>query len=541
MRPLDSVQRQPVHCFTMILLALVCLLLGPVKHSLGVDADVLLRGGMIYDGTGSDGVVGDVAIQGERVVAVGDFEVGRARREIDCTGLVIAPGFIDLHTHCDSSIVKSATRSNLNYLTQGCTTVVTGNCGGGKGDVAKFLDGIDEKGAGTNIAHLVPQGSVRRAVLGNDLRPAGADEIAKMHGLIDEGMRAGAWGMSTGLIYAPGCHAKVDELAELAKRVGAHGGIYATHLRSEEDRLIEAIEEALEIGRRAEIPVHIAHFKSNGKPNWGHLKDAIALIDKAREKGLVVTADQYPYTACATSLDAILLPHDRIPEGRYHVIKRMKADPEFDKMIRELIRSQLSLTRTIALSACKTSKWRGRHLAEIAEAEDMEIVDLVVKLHEQGGAKAVSFSMSEEDLLFGMTIAWVATGSDGSGHVAKPGGSFHPRSFGTFPRKIGMYTLQREVIPLAKAIRSCSGLPADILGLPERGYLREDTYADVVVFDPKNFIDRATFEEPAVHSTGVRYLFLAGKLAIDAGKPSEKLHGRALRHVSALATKAGGS
>ncbi len=541
MRSLNSVQRRPVCGFSVMSMALVCLLLGPGKHCLGVDADVLLRGGTIFDGTGSDGVVGDVAIQGERIVAVGEFEVGKVGREIDCTGLVIAPGFIDLHTHCDSSIVKSATRDNMNYLTQGCTTVVTGNCGGGKGDIAKFLDGIDEQGAGTNIAHLLPQGGVRKAVLGNDLRPANTDEIAKMHELIDEGMRAGAWGMSTGLIYAPGCFSKVDELAELAKRVKAHGGIYATHIRSEEDQLIEAIEEALEIGRRADIPVHIAHFKSNGKPNWGHLKDAVALIDKARKDGLAVTADQYPYVACATSVDAILLPHDRIPEGRYGVIKRMKADPEFDKMIRELIRSQLSLTRTIALSACKTPKWRGRHLAEIAEAENMDTVDLVVKLHEQGGAKAVSFSMSEEDVLFGMTVPWVATGSDGSGHAAEPGGSFHPRSFGTFPRKIGVYTLEREVISLAKAIRSCSGLPSDILGLPERGYLREDTYADIVVFDPKSYIDRATFEEPAVHSAGVCYLFLAGKLAIDAGKRSEKLHGRALRHVSALATKAAGS
>jgi N-acyl-D-amino-acid deacylase len=528
-------------CSAVSLLALASFLLLPTPTCLAVDADILLRGGTIYDGTGSEGTTGNVAIQGERIVAVGDFEIGDVGRTIDCTGLIIAPGFIDLHTHCDSSIVKPATRNNMNYLTQGCTTVVTGNCGGGKGDIAKFLDGVDTDGAGTNIAHLVPQGNVRQKVLGKKMRPATADEIAKMHELIDEGMRAGAWGMSTGLIYAPGCFAQVDELAELAKRVKLHGGIYATHIRSEEDRLLEAIEEAVEVGRRADIPVHIAHFKSNGKPNWGHLRDAVAMIDDARKTGVRVTADQYPYTACATSLDSILLPHDQIPEGRYNVIKRMKADPEFDKMIRELIRSQLSLTRTIALSACKTSKWRGRHLAEIAEAEDMDIVDLVVKLHEQGGAKAVSFSMNEDDVLFGMTVPWVATGSDGSGHKAGPGGTFHPRSFGTFPRKIGLYTMQRNVIPLGAAIRSCTGLPADILGLPERGYLKRNMVADIVVFDPKSYIDNATFEEPAAHSTGVCYLFLAGNAAIDGGKPSDKLYGRALRHVSALAAKAGGS
>ncbi len=534
MRQLKYLQREHTLSFAAILFMLASFLLEPSQLCLAVDADILLRGGTIYDGTGSDGTVGDVAIHGERIVAVGEFEVGKVGREIDCTGLIIAPGLIDLHTHCDSSIVKSATRDNMNYLTQGCTTVVTGNCGGGKGDIAKFLDGIDKNGAGTNIVHMVPQGSVRGAVLGNKMRPAAADEIAKMHAIIDTGMRAGAWGMSTGLIYAPGCFAQVDELAELSKRVKEHGGVYFTHIRSEEAQLLEAVEEAVEIGRRADIPVHIAHFKSNGKPNWGHLKDAVAFINDARKSGVAVTADQYPYMACATSLDSILLPHDMIPEGRYNVIKRMKADPEFDKAIRELIKSQLSLTRTIALSACKTSKWRGRHLAEIAKAEDMDIVDLVVKLHEQGGAKAVSFSMSEEDVMFGMTVPWVATGSDGSGHAAGPGGSFHPRSFGTFPRKIGLYTLQKNVIPLGVAIRSATGLPADILGLPERGYLKKNTVADIVVFDPKTYLDQATFEEPAVHSTGVRYLFLAGSAAIEAGKPSEKLYGRALRHRSAL-------
>ncbi len=534
MRRSDHLQRRDNQRLVATLFVFVFALSGWNAPCFGVDADVLLRGGMIHDGTGSEGRVGDVAIQGERIVAVGDFEIGAVEREIDCTGLVIAPGFIDLHTHCDGTVLESATRGNLNYLTQGCTTVVTGNCGGGKGDVAKYLDDIDQNGAGTNIAHLIPQGKLREAVLGNDLRAANAEEIAEMHKLIDEGMRAGAWGMSTGLIYAPGCHAKVDELAELAKRVATHGGIYATHLRSEESQLMEAIEEALQIGRQANIPVHISHFKSNGLPNWGHLRDAVARIEQARKSGLVVTADQYPYTACATSLAALLLPHDRIPNGRYNVIERMKADPEFDRAIRDLIRSQLSLTKAIALSSCKTPEWRGRRLAEIAADENMDVVDLVIQLHEQGGAKAVSFSMSDEDVSFGMTVPWVATGSDGSGHVAKPSSSFHPRSFGTFPRKIGLYTLQRNVISLARAIRSCSGLPADVLGMPQRGYLRKGAYADVVVFDPKTYIDQATFEEPAVYSTGVCYLFLAGNLAIDGRRPNEKLYGRALRHVSTL-------
>ncbi len=522
------------HCAALAL-SLACLALTAVHAWAAVDADLLLRGGTIYDGTGSEGVVGDVAIRGEQIVAVGTFEKRNVRRQIDCTGLVVAPGFIDLHTHCDTTIVKNATRNNLNYMTQGCTTVVTGNCGGGMGDVRAFLADIDKQGAGTNIVHLIPQGRVRHAVLGNQLRPANEQELAKMRALIDQGMLAGAWGMSTGLIYAPSCYAQADELVVLAQRVGEHGGIYATHMRSEGNQLLEAIDEALEIGRRASIPVHISHFKSNGKPNWGRLKVAAAKINEARQQGLRVTADQYPYIASATSLDAMLLPQSSIPEGRNRVLERMQESPEFAQQIRDLIGRQLSRMRTIALSACKNRNWRGRHLAEIAESEKMDIVDLVLELHKQGGTQAVNFAMSEDDVLFGMTVPWVATASDGAGHVARQGGTMHPRSFGTFPRKIGRYGLQQEVLPLAQAVRTASGLPADILGLPDRGYLKNGSVADIVVFDPETYLDQATFEEPAVHSTGVRYLLLAGNIALEDGKPKRKLYGRALRHTSKLA------
>ena len=529
---------QRLICDTLIpLLLLAGIFVGQGNQCLAVDADVLLRGGTIYDGSGDDGRVGDVAIRGEKIVAVGRFDVGEVKREIDCTGLVISPGFIDLHTHCDSTIVREATRDNLNYLTQGCTSVVTGNCGGGKGDVAAFLDDVDQNGSGTNIAHLVPQGRVRGSVIGSEPRQATEEEITKMQKLVDEGMLAGAWGMSSGLIYAPSCNASTDELARLAERAAAHGGVYATHIRNEGDGLLEAVKEALQIGRDAKLPVHISHFKSAGVANWGRLRDAVALIDQARSQGMKVTADQYPYVASSTGLDSMLLPHAEIPGGRSKLVQRMKNDPELEKKIRELIARRLKGTKRILITSVKTSKWRGKFLDEIAEEEDKDIVDLVLELHALGGVKAVNFCMSENDVCFGMNTAWVATASDGSGHVASPTATLHPRSFGTFSRKIGLFAIEREVIPLARAIRSCSGLPADIFGFSERGYLRPGYYADVVVFDPKTFIDQATFEKPAVYSTGVCHLLLAGNLAIEDGKPSEKLFGRALRHQSTLAEK----
>ncbi len=500
-----------------------------------VDADVLLRGGMLYDGSGKKGTLGDVAIDGERIVAVGRFRTGRVGRIIDCRELVVAPGFIDLHTHCDRSITRPATRDNLNYLMQGCTTVVTGNCGGGKLDTAKYFAQIDKHGTGTNVIHLIPQGSLRGAVMGKAKRRPTPEEMEQLRRKIDENMRAGAWGMSTGLIYAPSAYADTDELVELARQVARHGGIYASHIRGEEDTLLEAVAEAIEIGRRAGLPVQISHFKANCKPNWGRLRKAAALVEKARSKGQAVTADQYPYTACATSLYGILLPIEQVPGGYKDLPKRMKADPQLDRTVRKLIRRQLGRTRKVLVTRCKIPRYRGRTLADIAAAEKKDVVDVVLEILGAGKASAVNFSMSEEDVRFGMKLPWVATASDGAGALASPTGRGHPRAMGTFPRKIGRYAIEQKVISLAQAIHSASGLPADILGLTGRGYLRPECVADVVVFDPKTFRDRATFEKPRVYSTGVRYLFVAGNLALADGRPSEKLFGRALRHQTSTA------
>jgi N-acyl-D-amino-acid deacylase len=494
-----------------------------------IDADVLLEGGTLFDGSLTEGQQGDLAIAGEKIVAVGRFCVGRVAKAIDCRGLVVAPGFIDLHTHCDHGIALPATRDNLNYLIQGCTTVVTGNCGGGRLDAAKYFGEIDRQGAGTNVIHLAPHGSLRAAVMGGLSRRPNREEMDQMKRSINENMRAGAWGMSTGLIYPPGAYADTDELVELATEVGRHGGIYASHIRGEEDTLLAAVAEAIEIGRRAGVPAHISHFKANCVPNWGRLREAAALVEAARRAGQRVTADQYPYIACATSLQGILLPIEEVPGGYKDLISRMKADFRLDRTIRELIRRQLARTRKVLVMGCPIARWRGRTIAEIAAAEKEDPVDVVLEMIAAGRTAAVNFSMSEDDVRFGMKLPWVATASDGGCALPSASRSGHPRSMGTLARKIGRYAIEEKVISLAHAIRSASGLPADILGLRRRGYLRTGYVADVAVFDPETYRDQATYEKPRVYATGVRYVFLAGHLALEAGR-SQCLFGRALRH-----------
>ena len=536
-RPAEDIDRHaPVGWWlwrvaTLILLLQFLLAAGPI--ALGVDADVLLRGGTIHDGTGAPATVGDVALRGDKIVAVGKFEIGRMARSVDCTGLVIAPGFIDLHTHSDHLADKPRNRPNLNYLMQGCSTVVTGNCGGGKLDVADFLDKVDQGGTGTNVIHLIPHGRIRKAAMGSENRIPSPDELEEMKRLVGIGMKAGACGMSTGLIYTPSVYAKTEEIVELAKVVAAHGGIYVSHIRDEGGGLLEAVAETIRIGREANVPVHISHFKVVGKKHWGLVRRAAQMIDEARADGVVVTAEQYPYIATSTSLVATLFPVSRIPGGGSNLAKRMADDPDLDRTVRGVLRERLGASQRVQIASCKKhADYVGKGVREIAAEKGMDVIDLILETQFEGGASVVNFSLSEDDVRWVMQLPWVATGSDGSAKIPNPKLCPHPRNFGTFPRKVGRYAIREEVITLPHAIRSCTGLPADILGLTDRGYLKPGTWADVLVFAPEEFIDVATFESPQQYSTGVRYLFVAGQAVIDKGQRTDKLPGRAIRHES---------
>ncbi len=499
-----------------------------------VEADVVIRGVTLYDGSGRPGVVGDLAIRGDRLAAVGTFEVAGTPRVIDGRGLAAAPGFIDLHTHSDNPLLQPATRANLCYLMQGVTTVVTGNCGSGPTDVAAYLRRLEGGGVGSNVIHQVPHNDVRRRVMGNVNRPPTDAELKRMEGLVEQGMKAGTWGLSTGLIYNPGTYAKTDEIIALAKVAARHGGFYASHIRNEGTGLLAAIEEALTIGREAGLPVHISHLKASGRKAWGLAPDAIALIQAARARGQAVSADQYPYTASSTSLAATLVPA-LFREGSARDFQARLADPEQGSRLRQAISRNIADHdggKSVRIARYRPRpQWQGLDLATIAAQEKKAPLDIVLEIEQHGGAQVINFGMAEEEVRLIMKQPFVATASDGASQV--PGDTMpHPRSYGCFPRKIGRYAIELQVLPVEQAIRSASGLPADILKLPQRGYLKPGYAADVVVFDPKIYRDRATFDKPHQLASGVRYLFVNGRLAVDEGKATGVLAGKVLRHQS---------
>ncbi|MSQ94528.1 MAG: D-aminoacylase [Gemmataceae bacterium] len=505
----------------------------PAQPDAAVEADVVLQKATLHDGTGQPGKVGDIAIKGDRIVAVGKFTVKGNPRVLNCEGLVVSPGFIDLHTHSDYPLQAKKTNANYNYLAQGCTTVVTGNCGAGPVDVAAYFKKLEEIGVGSNVIHQVPHNDVRLKVMGNANRASTKNELKMMEDLVDQGMKDGAWGLATGLIYNPGTYATTDELIALARIAATHKGLYASHIRNENTEVLAAIEEILEIARRAGLRVHISHIKVSGRTAWGKAPDVIALIRRARQDGIEVTADQYPYIASSTSLSATVIPA-RFREGTAKDLIQRLDDPEVGPKMKKAIGQRLEEHlggKTIKIARyAKNASWQGKDLAAIAKMESKTPLDIVLEITRNGGAQIVNFGMNDEEMRLFMKEPYVATASDGSAQIPSTGSTPHPRSYGTFPRKIGQFAIEDKLITLEQAIRSVSGLPADILRLPERGYLKVGYHADIVVFDPKTFRDRATYEKPHQYATGVQYLFINGRLAIDEGKSTEVLAGRVLRH-----------
>jgi N-acyl-D-aspartate/D-glutamate deacylase len=334
--------------------------------------------------------------------------------------------------------------------------------------------------------------------------------------------------MSTGLQYVPGSYADTDELVAVASIVWKHGGIYASHIRDESDELLESINEVLEIARRANLHCHVSHLKSSKPRNWGKIRAATNLIDAARRDGLRITADQYPYTASSTSIMAMLLPDEEREGGEAQTAERLD-DPDELARIRPIVAEALAARGQLMIASfSKKPNWVGRLISDIAKMENREPVEIGLELLSDSKAQGVNFGMDEADVRFAMTLPWVATASDGSAKV-DDGTRPHPRSYGTFPRKIGRYAIQENVLPLPAAIRSATGLAADILGMNDRGYLRPDLIADVVVFDPKQLQDQATYEKPFETSTGVRWLIVNGQLAISDGALRPALAGRPLR------------
>jgi len=496
--------------------------------------DYLILGARIYDGSGKPGHVEDLAIKGDKIAEMGSLAGESAKKVIQAQGRILCPGFIDLHNHGDRPCLLKGLNENLCYVTQGCTTIVTGNCGGGHVDVAPYFRRLERQGVGVNVIHLIPAGSLRKRAMGADVDRAPSEkELQRMRDLADKAMREGAFGMSTGLIYTPGCFATTDEIIEVAKVVGQHGGLYASHIRGEGDHLLEAISEAIYIGKIAKLPVHISHFKASTPPNWGKVRHSAAMVEEARKNGRKVTADQYPYRASSTSLGALVMPA-WVRAGTDAEVRARLEDPgllpRIKTRIAEIYKDRGGADKILIARYRKNEEWNGLTIAQISERTGKTPVDVSVEIQREGGASAVAFSMSEKDVRYVMKKPWVATASDGSSK-RKDGSHPHPRSYGTFSRKIGRYALREKVIPVEQAIRSSSGLPADILGLEHRGYLRVGDYADVVLLDPDTFLDKATFADPHQYSTGVLWLWVNGQPTIREGKPTHALAGRPIRHV----------
>jgi N-acyl-D-aspartate/D-glutamate deacylase len=351
---------------------------------------------------------------------------------------------------------------------------------------------------------------------------------------VDKAMTDGAWGLSTGLIYNPGTYSETVEIIGLAKAAGKNGGIYASHIRDEGSGLLTAIEEAIRIGSEGGCPVHISHIKASGKAAHGMSTRAVEVIEAARKKGQTVTADQYPYIASSTSLRATVVPSRYREGGQKELVERMDdpaTGPKMKADIEKALDGRDGGKRIQIARYAKNTKWNGKTIAAIAEAEKKEPIDIVMEIERNGGAQVVNFGMSEEDVRVYMTRPWVATASDGG--VQTPGDTVpHPRSYGTFPRKIGRYAIDDKIVSLEQAIRSSSGLPADILKLTDRGYLKAGQFADVVVFDPAAYRDTATFEKPHQYAAGVKWVFVNGVAEVANGEHQpDALGGRALRHA----------
>ena len=517
--------------------ALLAILLPPGLAAQQPTVDLLIRNGRVLDGSGTPARITDIGITGDRIVFIGDARARGhvGRRTIDATGLIVAPGFIDPHTHTAEDLSDPARRGNVGYLMQGVTTVLTGNDGGGPVDVAQTLALWDSAGIGTNGALFVGHGSVRRSVLGSSDAAPTPDQLGRMRDLVASAMRGGAIGMSSGLYYAPGSFATTEEVIALARVAGEHDGIYDTHMRDESSYtigLLGSIRESIRIGREGRVPVNISHIKALGTDVWGKSDSVIALIREARAAGIAVTADQYPYTASGTGLGAALLPRWAEAGGGDSLRARIANPSIRARIVTEMTENlrRRGGAASLLITSGRDTSIRGKTLDVIAARQGLSPVEAALRIITVGSPSVASFNMSEADIERFMAEDFVMTGSDGSGG--------HPRKFGTYPRKLRQYVRMKKTITMPFFIRASTSLPAETFKLRDRGMLREGYFADVVVFDERAVADRSTYEEPTLLAAGMRWVIVNGQLAVDDGKPTGALAGRALRGPGAVASPA---
>lgn len=505
--------------------------------------DLIVSGGTVIDGSGAPGEVVDIGVRGDRISMIGDLSGAESARTIDARGLVVAPGFVDLHTHLDPLLRLPSAES---HVRQGVTTALGAPDGGGPLPLAPYLAEAESLGVGMNVAFLVGHNRVREAVMDLDDRAPTDAELAEMETLVARAMGEGAFGISTGLKYLPGAFSDLDEVVALSRVAADSGGFYTSHLREEGIgrtpglSLIDGVGEALEIGRRAGIPVVLTHHKVVGQPLWGQAATTLAMVDSARAAGTDAMLDQYPYTATYTGI-SILVPAWAQAGGDDAFIARMDDPALADSILADIEwalvndRGGNDLSRVQFARVSWDRSLEGATLRDWAEREGLDPTPengalLVVEAMRRGGASAIYHALDEEDVASIMAHPFTAIASDG--RLTQPGeGHPHPRWYGTFPRVLGRYVRDERVLALEEAIRKMTTLPADRIGLPERGRITTGAFADLVVFDPATVADGATFQEPHQYPTGIPWVIVNGTVTVDDGVFVDARAGRVLRRA----------
>lgn len=504
----------------------------------GADYDVIIVGGSVVDGTGRPAFTADVAIKDGKVAKIGEI-TGSATTRIDAHGLVVAPGFIDVHTHSDDLVERLPLSEH--FLKMGVTSIVVGNCGVSNASVGDFFARLEKNGVSPNVATLIGHNTVRKAAMGGifDRAPTVA-ELAEMKRLVDLAMKDGAVGLSTGLIYLPGTFAKTEEIVELAKSIAPYDGIYASHMRSESGKILEAIDELLRIAREAGVRAELSHIKLSGEKSWGQADKILAHLDEARAAGVRVKQDQYAYTASSTGISQ-LIPDEAFDGGHAKFVERLNDPAEKAKIVAKMKasimgRGRMDYAYAVVASFRGDVTLNGMNIVEAARklrgSDSLEDqIEVILEIERRGGASGVFHGMSEEDLKKFMAHPQTMIASD-SGERVFGEGVPHPRGYGNNARVLGRYVRELHVITLEDTVRKMTSLPAEHFQLRGRGVLREGNWADVAIFDPAKIGDPSTYKDPHHYAVGVPFVLVNGVVVIRDGEHTRAKPGMALRHVA---------